>query len=119
MTWVASHIPHQSLVMIDSIGRISFRARSWFELSVAIPFCLKSSSMFILKGIINMKHGQDACNVRDKGGFAPNVWDNREGLVLLMDVIKMAGYAGKVEESLLFLFFWFSCTNYRSEFYAA
>lgn len=50
----------------------------------------------ILKGIIKAKYGQDACNVGDEGGFAPNVQDNREGLVLLIDAIERAGYTGKV-----------------------
>ena len=49
-----------------------------------------------LKGIIKAKYGQDACNVGDEGGFAPNVQDNREGLLLLMDAIEKAGYTGKV-----------------------
>lgn len=50
----------------------------------------------MLKGIIKAKYGQDACNVGDEGGFAPNVQDNREGLLLLMDAIEKAGYTGKV-----------------------
>lgn len=50
----------------------------------------------VLKGIIKAKYGQDACNVGDEGGFAPNVQDNREGLVLLIDAIEKAGYTGKV-----------------------
>ncbi|KAB1212739.1 Enolase 1, chloroplastic [Morella rubra] len=50
-----------------------------------------------LKGIIKAKYGQDACNVGDEGGFAPNVQDNREGLVLLMDAIEKAGYTGKIK----------------------
>ncbi|CAL1354615.1 unnamed protein product [Linum trigynum] len=50
-----------------------------------------------LKGIIKSKYGQDACNVGDEGGFAPNVQDNREGLVLLMDAIDKAGYTGKIK----------------------
>jgi enolase len=50
-----------------------------------------------LKGIIKAKYGQDACNVGDEGGFAPNVQDNREGLVLLMDAIEKAGYSGKIK----------------------
>lgn len=50
-----------------------------------------------LKGIIKAKYGQDACNVGDEGGFAPNVQDNKEGLVLLMDAIEKAGYTGKVD----------------------
>lgn len=55
-----------------------------------------------LKGIIKSKYGQDACNVGDEGGFAPNVQDNREGLVLLIDAIEKAGYTGKVNQVLLF-----------------
>ncbi|KAL0355184.1 UNVERIFIED_CONTAM: Enolase 1, chloroplastic [Sesamum radiatum] len=51
----------------------------------------------ILKGIIKAKYGQDACNVGDEGGFAPNVQDNREGLVLLMDAIEKAGYTDKIK----------------------
>ncbi|CAA6672482.1 unnamed protein product [Spirodela intermedia] len=39
----------------------------------------------VLKGIIKAK------------GFAPNVQDNREGLVLLMDAIEKAGYSGKIK----------------------
>ncbi|KAI3766985.1 hypothetical protein L2E82_17066 [Cichorium intybus] len=50
-----------------------------------------------LKGIIQTKYGQDACNVGDEGGFAPNVQDNREGLVLLIDAIQKAGYTGKIK----------------------
>lgn len=53
-----------------------------------------------LKGIIKSKYGQDACNVGDEGGFAPNVQDNREGLVLLIDAIEKAGYTGKVNQAL-------------------
>lgn len=51
----------------------------------------------VLKGIIKKKYGQDACNVGDEGGFAPNIQDNREGLVLLLDAIEKAGYPGKVK----------------------
>lgn len=67
-----------------------------------------------LKGIIKAKYGQDACNVGDEGGFAPNVQDNREGLVLLIDAIEKAGYTGKVQDSkfsLLFFLFFLFCWN--------
>jgi enolase len=40
--------------------------------------------------------GQDACNVGDEGGFAPNIADNEEGLKLLKGAIDKAGYSGKV-----------------------
>ncbi|MBD3203721.1 phosphopyruvate hydratase [Candidatus Woesearchaeota archaeon] len=53
-----------------------------------------------LKKIIKKKHGVDAVNVGDEGGFAPPVKDNEEPLRLLMQAIKRAGYEGKVEIGL-------------------
>jgi len=50
-----------------------------------------------LKGVIKKRYGQDATNVGDEGGFAPNIQDNKEGLELLRDAIKQAGYEGKVK----------------------
>ena len=50
-----------------------------------------------LKAVIKSKYGQDATNVGDEGGFAPNIQDNREGLELLMAAIDKAGYAGKIK----------------------
>ena len=35
-----------------------------------------------LKSVIKGKYGQDACNVGDEGGFAPNIQNNEEGLWL-------------------------------------
>jgi len=49
-----------------------------------------------LKNIIKDKYGQDATNVGDEGGFAPNIQNNREGLDLLSQAITKAGYNGKV-----------------------
>jgi enolase len=49
-----------------------------------------------LKGVIKAKYGQDAVNVGDEGGFAPNIQDNREGLELLKSAIAQAGYTGKI-----------------------
>jgi enolase len=49
-----------------------------------------------LKSVIKSKYGQDAVNVGDEGGFAPNIQDNREGLELLKEAIAKAGYTGKV-----------------------
>ena len=40
---------------------------------------------------------QDACNVGDEGGFAPNIQDNKEGLSLLVEAIEKAGYTGKIK----------------------
>jgi len=50
-----------------------------------------------LKGVIKKKYGQDATNVGDEGGFAPNIQDNREGLELLKAAIAKAGYTDKVK----------------------
>jgi enolase len=49
-----------------------------------------------LKSVIKAKYGQDAVNVGDEGGFAPNIQDNKEGLELLKEAIAKAGYTGKV-----------------------
>lgn len=50
-----------------------------------------------LKSVIKKKYGQDACNVGDEGGFAPNVQDNNEALNVLMEAIKKSGHEGKVK----------------------
>ncbi|KAL9243333.1 hypothetical protein vseg_017233 [Gypsophila vaccaria] len=65
--------------------------------SFAEALCMGSEVYHTLKGIIKAKYGQDACNVGDEGGFAPNVQDNREGLILLMEAIEKAGYTGKIK----------------------
>ncbi|KOM29220.1 hypothetical protein LR48_Vigan641s000800 [Vigna angularis] len=49
-----------------------------------------------LKSVIKKKYGQDAINVGDEGGFAPNIQENKEGLELLNSAIAKAGYTGKV-----------------------
>jgi len=50
-----------------------------------------------LAAVIKKKYGQDATNVGDEGGFAPNIQDNREGLNLLVEAIAAAGYTGRVK----------------------
>jgi enolase len=50
-----------------------------------------------LKSVIKAKYGQDATNVGDEGGFAPNIQSNLEALELLATAIEQAGYTGKVE----------------------
>ncbi len=50
-----------------------------------------------LKGVVKKKYGQDAVNVGDEGGFAPDIQDNREGLELLKEAIAKAGYTDKVK----------------------
>ena len=41
-----------------------------------------------LKTVIKAKYGQDACNVGDEGGFAPNILANEEGLNLVVEAIE-------------------------------
>ncbi|KAM0021145.1 putative phosphopyruvate hydratase [Helianthus debilis subsp. tardiflorus] len=48
-----------------------------------------------LKYVIKKKYGQDATNVGDEGGFAPNIKENKEGLELLKTTIAQSGYTGK------------------------
>ena len=50
-----------------------------------------------LKSVIKAKFGLDATAVGDEGGFAPNILDNKEGLLLITDAIAKAGYTGKIE----------------------
>jgi len=50
-----------------------------------------------LKGVIQAKYGQDATNVGDEGGFAPNVTESDEALELLMEAIDKSGHASKVK----------------------
>lgn len=50
-----------------------------------------------LKSVIKARYGQDAINVGDEGGFAPNILDNFEGLNLVVTAIDKAGYTGKVK----------------------
>ena len=50
-----------------------------------------------LKAVVKQRYGQDATNVGDEGGFAPNIQDNKEGLELLKVAIEKAGYTDKVK----------------------
>jgi len=49
-----------------------------------------------LKLVIKKKYGQDAVNVGDEGGFAPNILVNEDALDLVCEAIKVSGYEGKV-----------------------
>lgn len=61
-----------------------------------------------LKKVIQKKYGLSATNVGDEGGFAPNILNNEEGLILIMQAIKNAGLSGKV---------FLGMDNAASEFY--
>ena len=65
--------------------------------SFAEAMRMGSEAYHNLKTVIKKKYGQDACNVGDEGGFAPNIQENKEGLELLKDAIEKAGYTGKIK----------------------
>lgn len=50
-----------------------------------------------LKKVIKEKYGQDAVNVGDEGGFAPNIENEKDALDLLNTAIEKAGYTGKIK----------------------
>merc|ERR1719193_1232496 len=50
-----------------------------------------------LKAVIKKKYGQDACNVGDEGGFAPNILENKEALDLIKLAIEKAGYTDDIK----------------------
>lgn len=50
-----------------------------------------------LKTVIKGQYGQDATNVGDEGGFAPNITSNKDGLELVKTAIENAGYTGKIQ----------------------
>ena len=49
-----------------------------------------------LKNVIHEQYGQNACNVGDEGGFAPDVVDTEEALKVLKKAIERSGHAGKI-----------------------
>ncbi|KAI4462652.1 enolase [Holotrichia oblita] len=50
-----------------------------------------------LKKVIKKKFGLDATAVGDEGGFAPNIQNNKDALLLIAEAIDKAGHTGKVE----------------------
>merc|ERR1712002_438935 len=50
-----------------------------------------------LKAVIKAKFGLDATAVGDEGGFAPNILNNKDALLLIQEAIAKAGYTGKIE----------------------
>jgi len=49
-----------------------------------------------LKTLTKKKFGQDATNVGDEGGFAPNILVNSDALDLVVEAIEKAGYTGRI-----------------------
>lgn len=50
-----------------------------------------------LKAVIKSRFGLDATAVGDEGGFAPNILENKDALLLIKTAIEKAGYTGKIE----------------------
>ncbi len=73
--------------MILPTGASSFREA--MQMGAEVYQCLKA--------VVKKQYGQDAVNVGDEGGFAPNIQDNREGLELLKAAIEKAGYTGRIK----------------------
>ena len=53
-----------------------------------------------LKLLIKQKYGQNAINVGDEGGFAPDLSSVEECLDLIVDAIAKTGYEGRVKIGL-------------------
>jgi len=51
----------------------------------------------VLKGILREKHGVNAVNVGDEGGFAPPLTTIEQPLEVLTQAIQQAGYSGKIK----------------------
>lgn len=49
-----------------------------------------------LKAIVKKKHGKDAVNVGDEGGFAPPLEKAVDALNMITSAVKAAGYEGKI-----------------------
>ncbi len=71
-----------------------------FANSFAESLRMGAETYHTLKGIIKKKHGKDAINVGDEGGFAAPLNDTQEALELIMSAIEEAGYHGKIEIAL-------------------
>jgi len=65
--------------------------------SFAEAMKMGSETYHALKKVIKAKYGQDAVNVGDEGGFAPNINSNSECLDLIRIAIFNAGYTGKIK----------------------
>lgn len=53
-----------------------------------------------LKELIIKKHGKNAANVGDEGGFAPPLSNTRDALSLICDAVEEAGYSASVKLAL-------------------
>jgi enolase len=84
--------------MIMPVGASSFREA--LQIGAEVYHTLKKE--------IASRYGQDATNVGDEGGFAPNVKENDEALEVLMKALESSGHKDKV---------WIATDVAASEFY--
>ncbi|KAE9465530.1 hypothetical protein C3L33_02557, partial [Rhododendron williamsianum] len=88
-------VPAFNEFMILPVGAATFKEA--MKMGVEVYHHLKvGHCLLFLRSVIKKKYGQDATNVGDEGGFAPNIQENKEGLELLKTAIAKAGYTGKV-----------------------
>jgi len=64
--------------------------------SFAEAMRMGSETYHHLKALTKKKFGQDATNVGDEGGFAPNILVNSDALDLIVEAIEKAGYTGRI-----------------------
>merc|ERR1712130_852762 len=64
--------------------------------SFAEAMKIGSETYHHLKKVIKAKYGQDAVNVGDEGGFAPNTQSSSDALDMIVEAVKNAGYTDKV-----------------------
>merc|ERR1719356_1981065 len=78
-------LPVQEFMMLPT-GASSFRE----------AMQIGSETYHHLKKVIKKKYGQDAVNVGDEGGFAPNIQSSEDCIKLIMEAVKLAGYEDKI-----------------------
>lgn len=59
-----------------------------------------AESYHALKKVIEKKHGKNAINVGDEGGFAPPISTAEEALDLMEKAVRQAGYSGKMRYAI-------------------
>ncbi|KAK8489839.1 hypothetical protein V6N11_013126 [Hibiscus sabdariffa] len=80
------NIPFTStLLTLLAIRRNKLAMQEFMVLPVGASYFKEAMKMGVevyhhLKFVIKKKYGQDATNVGDEGGFAPNIQENKEGL---------------------------------------
>lgn len=82
--------------VVDRSAHVCYIAVVAYSLHICLDARIHLQVYHALKSVIKAKYGQDACNVGDEGGFAPNIGSNREGAELLLEACKKSGHLDKV-----------------------